>query len=789
MASVTIGVVGNPNCGKTTLFNALTGARQRVGNWSGVTVDRKEGNYAHGRETIRVVDLPGVYSLGVVAGMDSLDERIARDYVLSGEADLIVNIVDASNLERNLYLTAQLVEMRVPMIVAVNMLDVARERAIEVDIDALARALGCRVVPLVAARGKGIAELKAAIAEAVRAPAPPAAQVTYDDAVERAIADLAAVLGASREGGPPPRWLALKLLEGDDRARAIAAARGVAAAVDEARARWVPEIEAAGDEADILIADGRYGFAHGVSRAAVRHGDRVGRPTSDLIDRVVLNRWLGVPVFLAVMYLMFMFTINLGGAFVDFFDRAAGALFVEGFGRLLLAVGAPEWLKVILADGIGGGVQVVATFIPIIGFLYLFLSVLEDSGYMARAAFVIDRFLRAIGLPGKAFVPLIVGFGCNVPAVMATRTLESPRDRVLTVAMAPFMSCGARLAVYALFAAAFFPTGGQNLVFVLYLVGVAVAVLTGFLLKHTLLRGETSPFLMELPPYHLPLPKALVIHAWNRLKGFMFGAGKVIVVVVTALSFLNSWGTDGSFGNENSDKSVVSAVGRAIVPAFGPMGIEDDNWPAMVGIFTGVFAKEVVVGTLDALYSRIGAAGPASEEAVEPFALWRDLSEAAATVPANLLALGQRFGDPLGLEAAGVGGQEQVAEAQAVDTATFGAMVERFDGALGAFTYLLFILLYTPCVAAMGAIQREVGGRWALFVAGWTTGVAYATAVVVYQAGSFARHPVSSALWIGGLIALFAVVVAGMRWAGRHAGHVPVVAVAASEGPGSCCRS
>ena len=775
MSSHTIGVVGNPNCGKTTLFNALTGARQRTGNWSGVTVERKSGTYIHEGEGVEVVDLPGVYTLGVVPGMDSMDETIGRDFILSGEADVIVNIVDATNLERNLYLTAQLAEMKVPMVVALNMMDTACRRGIDVDVDGLARELGVPVVSLIACKGKGVDHLKEVIHRVAHDRTKPLPDVSYHPRIEQGVAELLErVAPAAEELGASPRWLAVKLLENDDLACRIAGTENC-----EATRALIAAIEdEADEEPDVLIADGRYGYVNGLTARVLRKRGEVTRTNSDVIDKVLLNGWLGLPIFLGVMYLMFMFTINLGGAFIDFFDIAAATLFVDGVGTLLEALGAPIWLKVLLADGVGGGIQVVATFIPIIGFLYLFLSFLEDSGYMARAAFLMDRFMRLIGLPGKAFVPLIVGFGCNVPAVMASRSLEKQRDRTMSVLMTPFMSCGARLAVYALFAAAFFPSGGQNVVFALYLIGVGAAILTGLALKHTFLKGETSPFMMELPSYHMPQVKGLLIHAWARLKSFVLEAGQVIVVVVVALSFLNSWGTDGSFGNEDSEKSVLSAIGKAIVPVFTPMGIEDDNWPATVGIFTGVFAKEAVVGTLDALYSGLAeaeaaAAGLAEED--EPFDLLRGLGEAAATVPENLAGLADLLTDPLGL-----GVIEQSAEEQGMSGGAFGAMVNRFDGKVGAFAYLLFILLYVPCVATLGAINRELGGRWTLFAGLWTTGVAYTAAVVAYQAGTFAAHPAASLGWIGGLLAGVVAVVIAMAVAAKrlHPG------IPAAVGPG-----
>jgi len=468
------------------------------------------------------------------------------------------------------------------------------------------------------------------------------------------------------------------------------------------------------------------------------------------------------------MYLMFIWTINLGGAFIDFFDIFFGTIFVDGFGALLGAVGSPEWLTTVLAGGIGGGIQTMATFIPPIGFMFIALSFLEDSGYMARAAFVMDRFMRFIGLPGKSFIPMLVGFGCNVPAIMATRTLESQRDRILTIMMNPFMSCGARLPVYALFAAAFFPAGGQNMVFSLYLIGIGFAVLTGLLLKNTLLKGEVTPFVMELPPYHMPTVKGVLLRAWERLKSFMFRAGRLLMPVFVILSLLNSMGTDGTFGNENSDKSVLSKIGKGISPVFAPMGITEENWPATVGIFTGIFAKEAVVGTLDSIYTQIGMAETSESGAEEEsFDFWGGIKEAFATIPANLMDLGGALLDPLGISVGDVSSVETAAEELEVSTGTFGAMVRLFDGRIGAFAYLLFILLYFPCVAAIAAVYRETNLSWTVFAGAWTTILAYAAATGFYQAATFARHPVGSLAWLAGEALFFAAVIVLLRQIGR----------------------
>ncbi|GAB6039628.1 Fe(2+) transporter permease subunit FeoB [Endothiovibrio diazotrophicus] len=754
----TIAVVGNPNCGKSTLFNALTGARQRVGNWPGVTVDKKTGDYRHRGERVAVVDLPGVYSIDLPHGDSSVDERIARDYVLAGEADLLVNIVDGSNLERNLYLTSQLLEMRVPMVVAVNMMDKAERAGLTLDLTALADRLGCPVVALVASREDGVDGLKELIAEGPHHP--PATALSYGEVLGPAVDRLAAVVAENAAAhGVDAHWLALKLLEEEYLAERLVSGEARALA-----ARLAAEIAAEGeDDVDILLTDARYGFVHDVVQGCLRAKGKMARSVTERIDRVVLNRALGIPIFLAVMYLMFLFTINIGGAFIDFFDIAAGAIFVDGLRGVLESAGIPEWINVVVADGLGGGIQTVATFIPVVGFLFLFLSVLEDSGYMTRAAFVMDRMMRAVGLPGKSFVPLIVGFGCNVPAIMATRTLENRRDRLLTVFMAPFMSCGARLPVYALFAAAFFPSGGQNLVFGLYLLGILAAVLTGLLMKNTVLRGESAPFVMEMPTYHVPTVKGVALRTWERTRSFIVKAGRIIVPMVAVLAVLNSTGVDGTFGNEDSDRSVLSEIGRGLTPAFAPMGVEEENWPATVGIFTGILAKEAVVGTLDSIYGSLAEQGAGGTEEEEPFSLSAALGEAFATIPANLRDVAGAVGDPLGLDIGDVSDEAAAAEAQEVGVGTFGAMHERFNGAVGAFAFLLFILLYTPCTAAIAAIHREVGNRWTLFVVGWTTGLAYFGATLAYQIGTFTAHPGSSTAWIVGIVLGFALLVRVLR--------------------------
>jgi ferrous iron transport protein B len=466
-----------------------------------------------------------------------------------------------------------------------------------------------------------------------------------------------------------------------------------------------------------------------------------------------------------------MFTINFGGAFIDFFDIAAGAVFVDGFAQLLSGLGAPGWLIGILATGVGGGIQTVATFIPPIAFMFLALALLEGSGYMARAAFVMDRFMRMLGLPGKSFVPLLVGFGCNVPAIMATRTLENQRDRTLTIMMNPFMSCGARLPVYALFAAAFFPVGGQNVVFLLYLAGIGFAVLTGLVLKYTLLKGEITPFVMELPPYHVPTVKSVVLRTWDRMKAFLQKATRILVPMVAVLALLNTMSLDGSIGHDDSQESLLASFSQTVTPIFAPMGIEQDNWPATVGIFTGVFAKEAVVGTLDAIYLQNETQADllaASSGDEETFVLSAALLEAVQTIPDNLVGVADTLSDPLGLSIASSQSSDTAAEELAVHAGTFGTMGRLFDGKVGAIAYMLFILMYFPCVAAMAAVYRETNLRWTLFVAGWTTGLAYVSATSFYQLATFYRNPTFAISWLAGCSLVFLVVFLVMRYLGRE---------------------
>ncbi len=655
---LTIAIAGNPNCGKTALFNALTGARQHVGNWPGVTVEKKEGYFELGDRQIRLVDLPGTYALFANAE----DERAAVDYLLSREASLIINIVDATNLERNLFLTSQLADMKIPMVIAVNMMDIAENRGIQLDLDELSDFYGVPCIPLSAVSEKSVTNFISQMGHVLASPMPLPKQMVYGDKVEEAVKVLEPkVATVAKLLDTDARWVSLMYLGNQKSYADKFAEAGVK--LDKAEI-----VKILGEEPEFAMAENRYSISHEVAGKATV-SVRTKKTFSDKLDAVLLNRWAALPIFLVIMYLVFWIAVTIGSAFIDFFDVLFGAIFVDGLGYVLGDVlGCPSFVTAILADGIGAGIQTVSTFIPVIFFMFLCLSFLEDSGYMARAAFVADRFMRFLGLPGRAFVPMMVGFGCGVPGIMGSRVLESKRERFLTIFLVPFMSCGARLPVYALFAAAFFGKMAGTVVFLLYLAGVLFAVAYGLFLKKSLFQGQASNFVMELPPYHLPKFKSLMIHCWQRLRDYIWRAGKVITLAVAVLGFLNSFGIvekmyvdvngteteivkseDGyqmvkeneegeaenvalpegfvvdeskistanefTAGNGDSENSLLSVIGKAITPVFEPFGVEKENWPASVSLFTGLLAKEAVIGTMNSLYSMVGenADAPAEE--------------------------------------------------------------------------------------------------------------------------------------------------------------------------------
>jgi len=733
-----IGLIGNPNSGKTTLFNALTGARQKVGNWPGVTVERKSGYFACADNAIEVIDLPGVYTLSHFSRA-SIDEKITRDFILSGEADAFVNVVDASNLERHLYLTTQLLEMGVPVIVALNMMDMAEKRGIKLDMQQLSEKLGCPVIPLESHRGYGIEALKTRLSIYLECPLVHAIRPIYPEALTQAIEMLEHRLTESQpnlRNTNQSYYYAIRQLE------------------EEACApQWENLRQALEEELDVVIADSRYTWIHDVMQEVVSTTQTRQKAFTQKLDAIILNRFLGIPVFLSVIYLMFFIAIHVGGVFQDFFDGASDALCVQGVSYLLQLLHAPAWLTAILAMGVGKGINTTLTFIPVLAAMFFCLSFLESSGYMARAAFVMDRLMNFLGLPGKALVPMIIGFGCNVPAIMSARTLDNSRDRILTIMMSPFMSCSARLAIFSVFVTAFFPTGGQNVIFALYLIGILAAILTGWILQKTVLKGEPSVLVMELPSYHRPTLRALVLPAIYRTKHFLIRAGKVIIPVCMLLGGLNALTLQGQFSaGEANTHSLLSAFGQFFTPLFAPMGITSDNWPATVGLMTGTLAKEVVIATLNTLYSQTGELQKIITAAPDQaFSLLTALKEAVMTIPDNIAHLPEALAQPL------LTGNEELS------SGVYGLMYVQFGGAQAAFAYLLFVSLYVPCASTMAVIRKELNTRWMWFSIGWSTFLAYSAAVLYYQVITALHHPFSSLIWMMAIVFFYWIIFQKMR--------------------------
>lgn len=677
-----VALIGNPNSGKTSLFNALTGSRQRVGNWPGVTVEKKTGELHFHHHKLELVDLPGIYDLEVAHNKGSLDEKVARDYLLSKDANCIINVVDASNLERNLYLTLQLAECGLPIILALNMVDISESRGIQIDTEMLSEHLGIPVVPIVARKKKGLYTLKEVVV---------------------------------KEG--------LKIADSSPLTNKV-----------EARFKELSTLYNK-ESSDLLLADARYQLISEIIQNCVSHVKTKRKHFTEMIDRIVLNRFLGIPIFLFIMYLMFEFSITIGGAIQPLFDEGSQVIFIDGVNYLGGVLHAPLWLTAIFADGVGLGINTVLTFIPQIGAMFLFLSFIEDSGYMNRAAFVMDRLMQAIGLPGKSFIPLIVGFGCNVPAIMATRTLDSRRDRLLTIMMSPFMSCGARLAIFAVFASSFFPKGGGLVVFLLYVVGILVALLTGLIVRGTLLKGEPAPFILEIPPYHVPQFKNLLIHTWQRLQGFLWRAGKIIVPVCLIVGSLNSIDWHGKVYPAGSPHSILATTSQTVTPLLSPFGVTQQNWPATVGLVTGTLAKEVVIGTLNTLYSQ----GNAIQTDQSSFDFWASLRTAVADTWDSIKNLSSSsFTNPF---------KANEASTDMSGTA-MGQMVIAFGSLGAAFSYMLFVLLYVPCISTVAAISREAGRSWAILSSVWSFLIAYVAATLCYQAFTFSAHPLSSIAWM-----------------------------------------
>lgn len=732
-------LVGNPNCGKSTLFNHLTGRRQKIGNWPGVTVEQLSGHYKHNQQTFDVVDLPGLYELSVFDS-SAMDHQIAFDAIYQKDMDWVVNIVDAAHLERHLYLTLQLLEMGVPVVLAVNMMDVAKRRGIQLDLDHLSQALGCPVVSMSCRFGRGVEDLKNQLHSST--PKDASFKMDYPQPIAKAITKLSQHLVKGGVSKSSANFMAIRLLEGD---ASINHPAVEAYSLAQVRQDLEKELN---ESLDIVFADSRYQWIGNMIDKVQETKATYRQQFSAAVDKVVLNRFLGVPIFLVMMYLMFEFSITLGTALQPFFDQGSTVIFIQGVSHLASWIGLPLWLNAMLAHGIGLGINTVLTFAPQIGCLFIFLSILEDSGYMSRAALVMDRVMQKIGLPGKAFVPLIIGFGCNVPAVLATRTLDSNKDRLLTIMMSPFMACGARLAIFAVFAGAFFPRNGAFVVFLLYLIGIAAAIVTGLIMNRFVIKGQHEPYLMELPTYHLPNLKTVFLQAWRRLRRFVVRAGRWIIPICLLVGSLNAITVSLQVVPGGSSDSLLAKVGQNVTPVLHPMGIQNQNWPATVGLLTGVLAKEVVVGTLNTLYSQ-NKWGP-MDEGQNHFHLWAGLQDAVAQTWQSLKAIGwEQLVNPLTANEAD----------HHMDKTAMGRMVYAFSTPLAAFCYLLFVLLYVPCVSTIAVTAKEAGKTWAYISALWSTSMAYVLAVMCYQVFQLTTTPLQSLAWIlGGMLYLVAFI-------------------------------
>lgn len=666
---IVVALTGNPNAGKTTLFNALTGARQKVGNWPGVTVEKKEGTLTYQGHLIRIVDLPGIYSLTAY----SIEEIIARDFILEDHPHVVVDVIDASNLERNLYLAVQLMELGYPLIFALNMIDVAKARGIIIDTELLSKLLGVPIVKTVGTKGLGLEDLLETIVAVAQGKirAQPV-HINYGPEVERELKALTEVIQGIKPLAEryPPRWLAIKLLEHDrEILRRIEDIPGTEKLFERLRRSETRLRELLDDTPEAIIAEARYGFISGALREVVRISPLDRRTISDRIDDIVTHRLLGFPIFFLAMYALFYLTFTLAA-----YPVAAIEYGIDLLARLLSLHLPDGLLKELLIDGVIGGVGGVLVFLPNILFLFLGISIFEDTGYLARAAFIMDRVMHFLGLHGKSFIPLLMGFGCNVPAIMATRTLETHRDRVLTILINPLMSCSARLPVYVLFAGAFFPGEESRVVFGIYALGIGLAMLLGKFFSTVLIKEEDTPFVLELPPYRMPTMRGLLLHMWEKTKVYLQKMGGVILVCSVLL-----WGLT-AFPRIHGEappieKSYIGRLGKAFSPLVKPLGFD---WRLGVSLASGFVAKEVVVSSLGVLYQ-------VKDEDVH--------------------SLRERLRE--------VGFSKST-----------------------ALAFMVFVLVYIPCIATVIAIWRETGAlKWPALCIAYELVLAWFLAFLIHQAG------------------------------------------------------
>ncbi len=715
--NITIAVAGNPNAGKSTLINAIAGTRLHVGNWPGVTVEKKMAIFEHDGRKIKLVDLPGTYSLSPY----TQEEIIARDYLVHERPDVIINVVDATNLERNLYLTVQLLELGIPVVIALNIYDEAEKMGYKIDTKVMQSVLGVSVVPTVATKNNGLDSLiSTAVEAAEKKDTYCPKDLNYGEDIESAAFMIRKYLAGNHQSFNdryPLRWLAYKLMEGDV---SVMQEAGIADKqfLDEATGHLRG---AHGDDIESLMADARYAQAAGLTHEALKKPDVRKRELTEKIDGIVLNRFLGIPIFLAAMWMMFKLTFDMSKPFSDWVGAMISGPFSRWAASLIALIHAPEWTASLVTDGIIAGTGNVLVFVPVIFAMMFFITFLEGSGYMARAAFVMDRAMHAIGLHGKSFIPMLLGFGCNVPAIYATRTLENPRDKALTALLIPLMSCGARLPVYVVFIGAFFPTHAGTVLWSLYVMGIALAIVMGVIFKKTLFRGESPMFIMELPPYRMPSFRSLMIHTWEKGKHFLIKAGTYILAVSILTWFLLNlpWGV------ENKKDSYLGKVGQVMAPALEPLGF--GNWAAAASLTAGLVAKEIVVGTMGEIYVQ---KQDAKQKNVPSFS--DDLKEVGTSFADAAKSSLSNVVSTFGITSIST---EESTEKAAERNPLREVLKHQFTP-LAAYAFIVFVLLYMPCIVASVAMVQELGTwKWYGIAFAYQMVLAWGVSALIYQGG------------------------------------------------------
>lgn len=715
--TVKVAVAGNPNSGKSTLINALAGTRLHVGNWPGVTVEKKEAVFEYEGKRIKLVDLPGTYSLSPY----TQEEIIARDYLIREKPDVIINVVDATNLERNLYLTVQLIELGIPVVIALNIFDEAEKKGYKIATGTMENMLGTAVVPTVATKKGGLDDLmRRTVALANDKNYPLQRQLNYGEDIELPCSELKEHLKKDHPlvaAAYPLRWLALKLMEGDSR---VLAETGLDE--NDLLEKTLNHLRAAHEEdIESLMADARYAQAAGVAREVLKRPELTKSELTEKIDRIVLNRYLGIPIFLAAMWLVFKLAFDISAPFSDWIDGVRSGPLTRWAWAVLGTLHASAWLGSLAIDGVLAGAGFVLVFVPVIGAIMFLITFLEGSGYMARAAFVMDRAMHAIGLHGKSFIPMLLGFGCNVPAIYATRVLENDRDKKLTALLIPLMSCGARLPVYAVFIGAFFVRSSGTVLWSIYVLGIVIAMLLGLLLKATMFRKEAPVFIMELPPYRVPTFRDLMIHTWQKTRHFVVKAGTIILAMSVIIWFLLNipWGV------KNKRDSLLGDMGHIVAPVLAPAGF--GNWQAASSLMTGVMAKEIVVGTMAEIYV------PSKEknERTTP-SFTADLEEIGTSfVAAAKEAVSNVFGG-LGIKSLS---STETPEEQTEHAPLRRVLLTVFTP-LQAYAFMAFVLLYWPCLVTAIAMKHEFGG-WRIYGQAVLihSALAWSVAVIIYQGG------------------------------------------------------